>query len=58
MLQASNHLCGPSLDPFLYNILVFLELGSSELDTGLQMWPHQGRIEGEDLLPRPAVHAF
>jgi len=26
---------------------MFLELGSPELDTALQMGPHQGRVEGE-----------
>ncbi|NXV14564.1 CAHM6 protein, partial [Cepphus grylle] len=29
-----------------------------ERDTGLQMWPHQGRVEGEDDLPPPACHAL
>ena len=22
------------------------------------MWPHQGRVEGEDNLPQPAGHSF
>ena len=46
MLLVSNNLCGPTLDS-LYKNPIFLELGSPELDTVLQMWPHQGRIEGE-----------
>jgi len=33
-----------------------LELGSPELDTALQMGPHQGSVEGQENLPRPAGH--
>jgi len=29
---------------------------SPELDALLHMWPHQGRVEGEDNLPYPASH--
>jgi len=31
-------------------------VGSPELDTALQMGPHQGRAEGKENLPRPAGH--
>jgi len=31
-------------------------MGSPELDTVLQMGPHQGRVEGKENLPRPAGH--
>jgi len=48
MLQVLNHLCGA----------VFLELGSPELNTALQMWPHQDRFQGEDHLPQPSGHAL
>jgi len=51
MLQALYHLCGPSLESF-QEIPVFLVLGSSELDTVLQMFPHQRKVEGEDHLLR------
>ncbi|KAJ7401573.1 hypothetical protein BTVI_94439 [Pitangus sulphuratus] len=57
ILQTSTHPYSPSLDP-LQQFLVFLELGSPELDTALQMWPHQGRVEGQDHLPQPAGDAF
>ena len=35
----------------------FFGLGSSELDTVFQMWPHQSRVEVEDHLPRPDGHS-
>jgi len=47
VLQALYHFCGPQLDS-LQEIPDFLSLGSPELDTVLQMWPHQGRVAGED----------
>ena len=50
MLQSPNHLCGPPLDS-LWKISIFFELRSPELDTVLQMWHHQGRVEGEDNVP-------
>ena len=46
MLQAPHHFCDPLLDSF-QQFLVFLELGSPELDTVDQMWPPQGRVEEE-----------
>ncbi|PKU43184.1 hypothetical protein llap_6520 [Limosa lapponica baueri] len=56
-LQPLDHLCSPPLDSF-QQFLVFLELGAPEPDRVLQMWPHQGRGEGEDDLLRPAGHAL
>ena len=37
---------------------VFFALGCSELDTVLQMWPHQYRLEEGDHLPHPVGHTF
>ena len=34
------------------------ELMSPKLDAALQVWPHQGRAEGKDHLPRPAGHSI
>ncbi|XP_061865960.1 P2X purinoceptor 6 isoform X4 [Colius striatus] len=51
MLQSPGHLGSPALAS-LQQFPVPLELGSPELDTGLQMRPQQGRAEGEqNLLP-------
>ena len=61
MLQPSDHLSGPSLDPFQeLGILSLLEaLG---MDTVLQMGPHRGVAEGANPLPltagHPSVHAI
>jgi len=33
-------------------------VGSPELDTVLQMRPHQGSVEGKENLPRPAGHTL
>jgi len=41
---------------WFYDSMIFLEVGSPELDTALQMGPHQGRVEGEENLPWPAAH--
>jgi len=57
MLQAIYRLCGPLVDSS-WEIPVFLELGSPELDTVVQTWPHQGRVGGEDQIPRRAGHAL
>jgi len=40
MLQALNHFCIPLLDS-LQQFPVFLELKNPEMDTVLQVWPHQ-----------------
>jgi len=56
MLQVLYSFCGPLLDS-LQEILVFLVLGSPELDTILQVRPNQGRVEGEDHLPWPVGQA-
>jgi len=55
MLQAPHHLGGPLLVSLED---LFLEPGSPDLDTALQMWPHQGREEGEDHLPQPVGHTL
>jgi len=36
----------------------FLELRNPQLDTVLQVWPHQGRVEGDGHLPCAAGHAL
>jgi len=52
-----DHFC--SLPPdSLWKFPVFPELRSPELATVLQMWPHQGRIEGDHRLPWAADHAL
>jgi len=48
MLQSPPHPRSP--------ILIFLELGSPELDAALQMGPSQGSVEGQENLPHPAAH--
>jgi len=53
MLQGPHHFCSLPLD---YKI--FLKLGSPEVDTVLQMWPHQVSVEGEDHLPAPTGHTL
>ena len=55
MLQSPHHPHSHLLDT-VQQLLIFLELGSPELDTALQMRPHQGRVEGKENLPRPAAH--
>ena len=57
MLQALYHLYGPLLD-FFQEIPVFFELRTPELDTVLQMWPHQDGMEGKDNLPQNAGYAL
>lgn len=57
MLQSFNHPCSPSLDSLQY-VHVSHILGSPELDTGLQMVPHQCWLEGQDHMPQPAGSAF
>jgi len=58
MLQSPPHPRSPALDSLQY-LVVFLELGSPELDTALQMGPPQGRVEGRrtslDLLATPVL---
>ena len=53
VLQSSDHLCGPPLDPLQQ---FFLVLRATDLDTGLQKRPHNGRAEGDNPLPLPAGH--
>lgn len=49
---------GEGLHWALRNLSVFLKLSSSELDTALQMWHHQDRVEGEDHVPQSDGHAL
>ena len=46
VLQPPDHLSGPPLDS-LQQLPVFLVLGAPDLDTVLQMGPHEGRVERE-----------
>lgn len=46
MLRVLNYPCGPLLNSFK-KISIFLELGTSVLDTIFQMWPQQGRVNSE-----------
>ena len=55
VLQPSDHLCGPPLDP-LQHVHVFLVLRAPELDAQLQTGSHHSRPEGQNPLPRPAGH--
>jgi len=59
VLQPSEHLCGPSLDP-LQQLLIFYVLGIACLDTVCQMGPRESRAEGDSPLPaycQPSVAA-
>ena len=56
VLQPSDHFCGPPPDP-LQQVHVFPVLGAPEVDAGLQVRSHLSRLEGQNLLPRPAGHA-
>jgi len=51
MFQSPPHPRSPPLDSLQY-LLIFLELGSPELNTVLQMGPPQGSVEGKENLPR------
>ena len=55
VLQPSDQLCGPPLDP-LQQLHVLLVLRAPELDVGLQVGSHQSRAERQNPLPRPAGH--
>ena len=57
MLQSLNRLSGSSLDSLQY-VHICLVLGSPELNTVLQVWPHQCWVEGKAPLPRPAGHTL
>jgi len=50
VLQPSDHLRGPSLDP-LQHIHVLLVLGAPELDAGLQVGSHESGVQGQNHLP-------
>lgn len=54
MLQVSNHLQSPSLDPLRAPCLS----RSPELDTAVQICPHQGWDKGQDHLPWPTGNAL
>ena len=49
VLQPSDHLSGPPLDP-LQELHVLPVLGAPGLDTVLQMGPHKSRVEGENFI--------
>jgi len=55
VLQPSDHLSGPPLDP-LQELHVLPVVGAPGPDTVLQMGPHKSRVEGENPLPLPAGH--
>ena len=55
MFLSLNHHRGPALDS-LKKLSVLLELRGSELDTISQMLSHQGRVDGEQILPQPTNH--
>jgi len=42
----------------LQYVHVSLTQGNPEIDTALQIWSHQGRVEGKDHLLRPAGDTF
>ena len=58
VLQPSDHLCGPPLDP-LYQLHVLLVLATPGLDPVLRVGPHRSQVEGDSpitslsLLPAP-----
>ena len=57
VLQPSEHLSGPPLDPF-QDLSAFLVLEAPGLDAVLQMGPHKSRVEGNNNVPLPAGHPF
>jgi len=56
VLQPSDHLCGPPLDP-LQHIHVLLMLVAPELDAVLQVGSQESGVKRHNHLPRPAGHA-
>ncbi|KAK4814468.1 hypothetical protein QYF61_018986 [Mycteria americana] len=56
VLQPSDNFHGPPLHG-LQQLHVLLVLRAPELDAVLQVRSHQSRVEGQNLLPRPAGHA-
>lgn len=57
VIHSLHHPCGLTSD-FLQYVHVSITLRGSELDTVLQMWTHQERVEGDDHLPWPAGHGL
>lgn len=57
MLQLLNHLCKSTLNPF-QELHVSFGLRSPQLNTAVQMWPHQCWVEGRDHLLWPAGSAL
>ena len=55
VLQHSDHLCGPPLDP-LQHLHALFELGAPGQTAVLQVRPHKGRVERDNALPLPAGH--
>ncbi|KAK4829553.1 hypothetical protein QYF61_005222 [Mycteria americana] len=56
VLQPSDHLCGPPLDP-LQQLHVLPVLRTPGLDAALQVGSQQSGAEGQNHLPPPAGHA-
>jgi len=53
LLEPLDHLLGPPLT-LVQHIRVPPMLGAPELDAGLQVGSHEGRVKGQNHLPRPA----
>ena len=57
MLQPSDHLSGPPLEP-LQELHILPVVGVPDLDAVLQMGPHKSRVEGYYHLPLTAGLSF
>lgn len=58
MIQPFHHFCSFLLDSF-QSVHVSLLLGSQELNTDIQVWPHQCSVEGkEEITSQPADNTF
>lgn len=57
LLQHSHHLCHLSLEQ-LSRVPALHIMQTSELNAILLMWPHEGRTQGDNLLPHPSGHSF
>ncbi|RMB89921.1 hypothetical protein DUI87_33695 [Hirundo rustica rustica] len=57
VFQVPHQPCCPPLDA-LKHLNVLPKLRDPELDTALQVWPHQCRVEGKNDLPAPAGHTI
>jgi len=57
LLQTSDHLSGPPLDPF-QELQGFLVLGATGLDAAHQIGPHKSQVEWGNHLPLPVGYPF